>query len=271
MRAQAPLAAVLLLLAASPAVSAAEGSLQLVPEWPDSFGEARREPIRLLPGPPLAERQVHTALEPGSRSAGTSHTFHWQLQNPDGSSGPVGDLSLAADEPVVVDVYLSAGPPQVAPGPDLSDAQAGAAPQLTVEAALTIAGETHEPKQGSHTIVTTPGSDDVERYRFTFDPATERLGAGEGLAVDLSIHQVEAGGDRFTQPLWRIHTGTQHPSGLTLPLEPTADGDEGHFQLQDTGDISQQSVRQGAYAALAASVLAIAWAARRGYRELREG
>lgn len=269
MRVQAPLALAVLLLALSPAASAAQGSLQLVPDWPDSFGEARREPIRLLPGPPLAEEATHTAAEPGSRNAGTSHTFHWQLQNPDGSPGPAGPLPLADGEPVLVDVYLSAGPPQQGPGPDLADAEAGLAPLLSVEAALTIAGETHEPQEATHTVVNTPGDGDVQRYRFAFDVAAERLEAGEGLDVDLSVHQLEPRDETLTQPSWRIHTGANHPSGVQIPLDPAPDGGGTALELQQVGDPSQQSIRQGAYAALAASALAIAWAARRGYRELR--
>lgn len=269
MRVQAPLALAVLLLALSPAASAAEDSLQLVPDWPSSFGEARREPIRLLPGPPLAEEATHTAAEPGSRNAGTSHAFHWQLQNPDSSPGPAGPLPLADGEPVLVDVYLSAGPPRQDPGPDPTVAEAGLAPQISVEAALTIAGETHEPQEATHTIVNTPADEHVQRYRFAFDIATERLDAGEGLAVDLSVHQLEPGDETLTQPLWRIHTGANHPSGVQLPLNPSPDGDGEPLQLQQIGDPSRQSIRQGAYVALAASVLAIAWAARRGYRELR--
>lgn len=270
MRATVLLVVTLAVLAGLPTV-AASGSLQLVPDWPASFDEARREPIRLLPGPPLEERAVHAATEPGSHAAGTSHTFHWALVTPDGSPGPAGPLDLAPGEPVTVDVHLSAGPPSLPAASELPvSPEAGLAPAVTVEAALTIAEETLEPQRITHTLLNTPSGDDVQRYRFTFDVPTDALDPGEQLAVDLAVHQLDAGEENATQPAWRIHTGAQHPSQLTLVLDPVED-EGGALSLQNTaGDASRESVRQGAYAALAASVLAAGWAVRRGYRELRQ-
>lgn len=274
MRATVLLVATVTVLAGLPTVAASD-ALQLVPEWPASFDEARREPIRLLPGPPIEDRAVHAATEPGARTAGTSHTFHWELQTPDGSPGPAGPLDLATDQPVTVDAYLSAGPPSVQAGTQVpATAEAGLAPAITVEAALTIADETHEPRRATHTLVNTPTEDDVQRYRFTFDITTERLAPGDELAVDLAVHQIDAGDDRATQPAWRIHTGAQHPTQLTLGLDRGQDANAalGLQGTDETGeDASPDTVRQGAYAALAASVLAAGWAARRGYRQLHEG
>lgn len=273
MRVTIALAGLTLALAMVPAASAAgPDTLTLVPDWPASFDEARREPIRLLPGPPLADRAVHAATEPGSRTAGTSHTFHWTLQTPDGSPGPAGPLDLAAGEPVTVDVHLSAGPPSLTPASDLpAGPEAGLAPTVTVEAAVTIAGETSAPQPVTHTLVNTPAGQDVQRYRFAFDVAADSLDPGEELSLDLAVHQLDTGEDQATQPAWRIHTGAQHPSQLTLVLDPVDEGSTGLSLQGVSGDASQESVRQGAYAALAASVLAAGWAARRGYRQLGEG
>lgn len=248
--------------------------LTLIPEWPESFQQARSEPIRLLPGPPLEEEASHGPLVPGATTAGSSHSFRFDLENPDGSTGPAGDLGLDASEPIVLAIYLSAGPtagplPVEAP----IDTGTGVAPSLTVEASLTIAGEELGPQRATETLVSTPLEDNVTRYRFTYDTDRERLPAGAGLSVDLSIYQVNRSGEIFTQPAWRIHTGSQNPSGLTVDLAPLPDDEASDepLSLQGTEDVSRETIRTGAYAALVAALAAAGWAARRGYRELREG
>lgn len=271
MRVAVALAGLAVLLALAPGAEAVQDELRLVPEWPSSFDEARREPVRLLPGPPLEDRAYHTATAPGTSEAG-EHEFTWTLENPDGTRGPAGPIPLAAGQPARVDVYLSAGPPDGRPvvqTPALADA--GAAAELTVEAELTIAGETIPADPITHTIVNTPGDDGVQRYAFSFPHDQVQLDRGEGLSVDVSLHQVDENGTRATQPAWRIHTGAQHPSGISLPVEDRQRGTQAALGLQATDEPSSPDrVQQGAYAALAASVLAAGWALRRGYRQLRD-
>lgn len=272
MRVAVALAGLAVLIALAPGAQAQE-DLRLVPDWPDSMDEARSQPIRLLPGPPMRAEASHAPAAPGSSTAGTAHAFHLTLENPDGSKGPAGAIALDPARPIVLDVYLSAGPSDddvpedtaTHPGP-------GLAPRLTVEATLAIANETIGPANATATLVSAPTEDTVTRYRLTFEPDTARLDAGAGLDVDLSIYQAESAGERVTQPQWRIHTGNQHPTGLSLPLDPVQPWqDEGvSLSLQGTDEVDRDSVRTGAYGALVAAVAAAGWATRRGYRELRE-
>jgi hypothetical protein len=271
MRLAIALAGLALGLALVPAAGASTGdTMRLVPDWPDSFQEARSEPIHLLPGPPIQEQARHTALTPGSSTAETRHTFTWQLVNPDGSPGPAGDLPLAPGQPVVLDVYLSVGGPSAAPATQLpEDVQAGLAPSLTVEANLTFAGQSLEPERLTETLVNTPLGEQVYRYRFTFDVRQDELAAGEGMSLELSVHQTREAGEQATQPGWRIHTGAAHPSGVQLSLDPVDDPSPAPLDLQRADEAEAEELRKGAYGALAASALAGGWALRRGYRELR--
>lgn len=272
MRATVLLVALVTLLAVCPTGAADGDTLRLVPEWPASFEEARREPMRLMPGPPLAEEATHTAPMPGTSEAG-QHSFTWTLENPDGTRGPAGSLPLAADEPVRLDVYVSAGPPDPQPAAQPpAGTDAGLAPSLTVEANLTMAGRTLEAEPVTHTIVNPPGEEHVQRYGFSVDHDLAKLEPGDGLRVEVTVHQVDEAQAQATQPAWRIHTGSQHPTGLDLPLEPGETDPETALGLQTVDQpATPDRVRQGAYAALAASVLAAGWAIRRGYRQLREG
>jgi hypothetical protein len=269
MRLAIALTGLVLLVGLSPAAGAAgHDTLQLVPDWPDSFDQARREPIPLLPGPPVRERVTHAALEPGSRTAGTSHTFHWSLQNPDGTIGPAGPLFVDTSRQAVLEVHLSAGPPE-APGQEKAlPTDAGAAPHLTVDPAVTVAGETLDPEPVTKTLVNPPGGDRVHRYAWQLGLETTKIPQGAGLSVDLAVHQVSLQDEQTTQPMWRIHTGSQHPSGLTLGLEPAEPDDGSSFTFDSTEPASQERTRQGAYAALAASLVAAGGATIRGYRQL---
>lgn len=274
MRASFLLAGVVLCLALVPTASAAE-ELRLVPEWPESFQDARSERIRLLPGPPIEEQARHGPLVPGASSTGTSHSFQWYLENPDGSPGPAGDLELAEAQPILVDVYLSAGAASGPLGSGLpADPPAGAAPNVTVEATLEIGEATYGPERTTHTLVSTPleeVGDNVTRYELVFEPEESTVPAGAGLGLDVAVYQANASGERATQPLWRIHTGSQHPTGLSLPLDDTEESSGSPLSLQAADDeASTETVQAGAYATLVASLTAAAWAARRGYRELRE-
>lgn len=274
MRLALALAGLALLFAFAPGASAAPSEdLHLVPEWPDSFQQARSEPIRLLPGPALVEERSHAPLLPGSKTGGTSHSFALVLENPDGSTGPAGDLPLDPQRPIVLDVYVSAGPSDddlptdtpIGDGP-------GLAPELTVDAQVEIADQTTDAQRLTATILTLPTDDEVAHYRLTFDLERDELPAGAGLAVDLSVYQIEEGEQQVTQPQWRIHTGTQHPTGLTVPLDPAPAGSDSgsSLTLQRASDASTDRVRQGAYGTLIAALAAAGWAARRGYRQLRE-
>lgn len=262
-------------IALVPTVSSAPSDeMTLVPEWPEDFQQARSEPIRLLPGPPLREEASRAPLVPGSTTAGTSHSFDLVLENPDGSTGPAGDLALDPSRATVLDVYVSAGPTDDGLPADtpLEDGP-GVAPSLTLEARLTVDGTTTPTQQLTQTVVATPEADTVARYRFTFDHGQQTLPAGGGLSVDLSVHQVNRSGEQVTQPQWRIHTDTSHPTGLTVPLaaDQSSAGAGASLSLQGADEMPRETVRTGAYAALAAALLAAGWATVRGYRELREG
>jgi len=273
MRWSIPLALAVTFAAVGTVSAQTRGELRLNPEWPEDFQQARSEPIRLLPGPPVAEDRSHAPLVPGSSTAGTQHAFELVLENPDGSLGPAGDLDLDPSRPIVLDVYAGAGPSDDdGPAATPVDDGSGAAPSLTIEAQVHVGDRTTARQNLTATIVSTPTEDDVTRYRFTFDVTQELLRAGSGLSVDLSVHQVDRGDQRATQPQWRIHTDTDHPTGLTVPLSVTtpADGDRTSFAIEEASAGSREPVQTGAYGALVAAIAAAGWATRRGYRQLRE-
>lgn len=244
-----------LLSASLPAQAAGHGELHLVPEWPTSFQEAREEPIRLLPGPPIEEHQ-RGPLVPGSSTADTEHAFRWTLENPNGTTGPYGDLALDPGEPVVVDVYLSAdAAPEPAPKPAPAD-DTGIAPNLTVEVEVTVAGTTIGPAEETRTLVSSPAHEDVTRYRFSFDHGLPVLPAGAGLSADVSIQQAERAGETLTLPTWNVHVSPEHPTGLSLGLDEDAEPDEA-LQPQTTSTSREtQDVRTTAVATLAGSLMA---------------
>jgi hypothetical protein len=225
-----------------------------------------------LPGPPIEENASHAPIVPGSTATGTAHRFQLELQNPDGSTGPAGDLRLDPSRPVVVDLYLSAGPSgQPLPDPAWAGPGPGAAPSLTVEASLEIADRAVGPQRVTETLVSAPGQDPITRHRLTFPLEQGTLPAGAGLGLDLEVYQVEEGDQQATQPQWRIHTGSQHPSGLTVPMDASSPSRSGvDLSLQQTDEASREQVRTGAWASLVGAFVAAGWATRRGYRELRD-
>jgi hypothetical protein len=212
-------------LLASPAMAQAS-DLVLSPIWPDRFEDARSQPLPLVVGTPAGEDdRSYGPKAPGSASSGTQASITYAIQTPEGDPGPVGLIDLDPSKPVVLDVYLSADatpePTGLEPAP-VSNSQ-GVAPELTVHAELAVDGTVTDEAEQTETLVSAPGTDRVTHYRFDLHHDREILEPGTSFEVRYKVSQAAPDGEAAHQPLWNVHTGGGHPSGLTLPAEVSID------------------------------------------------
>lgn len=277
-----PLALVSVLVASAMAAPTAAGqadeaTIPLYAHWPESLSEAMAAPIPLTTLYPLGEPDLSAGPAlPGSSTAETMPTFTYRLVNPNGTDGPYGDVALDADRPVVVDFYLSAdqAPWPATAGEPPEDLDAGVAPEVTLAATLRIGETTVAEAEQTQTLVSgpEPAAQPVQRYvlKLPFEQAT--LERGEGLFVDLTVKQVDAGGEQAIQPGFNVHTGEDHPTHVQIPIPPgetltrgaPADADDGF----DLASVSAQT-REARTVAVGVLIAATLVAAIAGVRLVR--
>lgn len=265
-------------LIAAPATSQATGaSLELFAHWPANIAEAMEAPIVLTPLYPDGEPDLSQGPAlPGVERAGTLPQFTYTLINPDGSPGPFGDVALDTQRPAVLTFFLSADetPWPTAAGEPPVDADYGVVPTVTVSAELRFGERVVAQADETHDLVSLPDpiGAQIQAYILAFDVPEDVLRAGQGLHVDIAIHQVTAEQDRVMQPGFNVHTGQDHPTGLVLPLVVDERLDEDRdgisaLAFDEMDPETKRSVALGtliaALAIAAASLVKIVWDLRR--------
>ncbi|MDX1611824.1 MAG: hypothetical protein R3185_05605 [Candidatus Thermoplasmatota archaeon] len=195
----------------------------LYAHWPASIGEAQRAPIPMDEIYPDEEPDLSEGPGlPATSLTGQVPQFTYQLTDFFGNVGPMGTLHMDTGQPAVLRFYMSADqtPWPSAAGAPPEDLDHGVAPRVTVQARLlttqTLVGH------GSLTqdLVSLPEElgQGVHTFEVPITLEANQVPARSGLRVEISIHQVDQAGVRATQPLYNVHTGEQHPTGLALPL-----------------------------------------------------
>lgn len=269
---RAPLLALAALVLLAPAAGAAPVDFEpFFAHWPASLEEARENPVEMRPAYPHGAEDLDDGpLLPGSSTAGTVPTFTFHARQGD-APGFADDRRLVDGAPARVQLFVSADPaPEPGTDAPLAAPEAGAAPNLTVEATVTVDGETVARDAVTQTVVTGgPEGEPATRYVIEAPVDGTAADAGAPIELTLSIYQVD-GPERLTQPRVKVHTGEEHPTVLSLPTE-ASQPDEGPALSIDAFGEDPRATRSVATVALVGALTVAALAAvRLGYLWTRD-